>query len=1097
MVRELKMKSTIFPVLPRGLQLMVGGWLCCISIAVRADAQESVASNAVSNAAKSNDAQLSSVELEDAASRVFSGYCVSCHGPEKREGDVELHAFATMDAVARQELLTKVQELVQLGDMPPEDAKQPSDAEGKVLLTWLNSQLNGKAAQALAEKLERFEYGNVTDHDDLFSGEYAHLPGYTHDRRWMISEYIFSERVNRLLDYQPSRTVYGVRQQVAGDSGVHWSPKTEHGNKFRRTITNPFLLPEKIGVRYYGKESLTTGHLLTMVGNAKRIAGHMSSESVMKSQYPAMYALMQRELKDRETLRLRKAFLTTDGYMEHLLQDLYGDKHETLLPSLVRVEIPFPGMRPRKFPGEKTYRIQRSEFIGGLDKQDVDAVFRSIVTHKKTAYEVTEDTTKTLKDSSGATWSPYMDEQRADHQRIALQAEREWFVAGVPEHRIRNRVELMKLFWDHWDMNLIYTEAKKRGPAPDYKPLNDAEMQVIATTIRKYRQKGDSYQTIIDQCLLDWTESLKQARAEAGDADAALFDELIIELYARVLERSPSKSELVQNRELLEQLMSKLDRQQAIAKLIESLILDTEFVYRHEFGTGSPDEHGRRLMSPIDASYALAYALTDSSPDAELTQAALDGRLETREDYEREVRRMLQRRDRWAIIDEAVQAANLNPSVTNQPIRKLRFFREFFGYPKALKVFKDDSRFGAGRHEQAVSRLIEEADMLVEHILETDQQVFESLLTTDKFYVFHNGDNASMKAASDSLHEIYIYFKDKDWQGWKPEDVAPHEAFLRTHWEFQREKEGDHPKILRKLQKLMVGLALHFDQGQSGALPYMKNGMGFWHGGPVLGRSGQQMRGEQVTTYWNLDWRTWDFPTQQPAKVPNRKGLLTHPAWLIAHAQNLETDPIHRGKWIREKLLAGTIPDVPITVDAVIPPDHSKTLRQRMEKRTGDSYCWRCHQKMDPLGFPFESYDDFGRYRTEENLEHPDNLIEPAKREKLNEFGASLAVYKTLPVDTRGVLKGTNDPKLDGDVDGAFDLIDRLAKSDRVRQSIIRHAFRYFLGRNETLSDSKTLIDAEQAYLKSNGSFDEVVVSLLTSDSFIYRKPTPEDQSSW
>ena len=48
---------------------------------------------------------------------------------------------------------------------------------------------------------------------------------------------------------------------------------------------------------------------------------------------------------------------------------------------------------------------------------------------------------------------------------------------------------------------------------------------------------------------------------------------------------------------------------------------------------------------------------------------------------------------------------------------------------------------------------------------------------------------------------------------------------------------------------------------------------------------------------------------------------MSHPAWLIAHAQNLETDPIHRGKWIREKLLAGTIPDVPITVDAVIPPD--------------------------------------------------------------------------------------------------------------------------------------------------------------------------------
>ena len=500
-------------------------------------------------------------------------------------------------------------------------------------------------------------------------------------------------------------------------------------------------------------------------------------------------------------------------------------------------------------------------------------------------------------------------------------------------------------------------------------------------------------------------------------------------------------------------------------------------------------------MSARDASYSLAYALTDSSPDEELIRAAKEGRLNTREDYEREIRRMLKRRDQWTIIDEGVQAANLNPSVTNQPIRKLRFFRDFFGYPKALKVFKDDSRFGAGRHEQAVSRLIEEADLLVEHILEKDERVFEELLTTDKFYIFHNGDNESMSAASESLKSIYQRFKDTEWQDWKPEDVAAHEAFLREHWEFQREKEGDHPKILRKLQRMMEGLELHFSEGQSGALPYMKNGMGFWHGGPVLGRSGQQMRGEQVTTYWNLDWRMWDYPTKQPARIPNRKGILTHPAWLIAHSQNLETDPIHRGKWIREKLLAGTIPDVPITVDAVIHPDKDKTLRQRMEGRTGDNYCWRCHQKMDPLGFPFENYDDFGRFRTMENLEHPDNLIKKADRKVLNEFGASLAEYKTLPVNVRGVLKGTDDPELDGDVKDAFDLIDRLAKSEKVRQSIIRHAFRFFLGRNETLADSKTLIDADKAYLDSNGSFDSVVISLLTSDSFIYRKPKDKDGS--
>ncbi|OYV05681.1 MAG: hypothetical protein CFE26_10325, partial [Verrucomicrobiales bacterium VVV1] len=98
-------------------------------------------------------------------------------------------------------------------------------------------------------------------------------------------------------------------------------------------------------------------------------------------------------------------------------------------------------------------------------------------------------------------------------------------------------------------------------------------------------------------------------------------------------------------------------------------------------------------------------------------------------------------------------------------------------------------------------------------------------------------------------------------------------------------------------------------------------------------------------------------------------------------------------------------------------------------------------------------------------------------------------IYKTLPVDAKGKLVGTDDPNLDGDVKDAIDMIDRLGKSTRVRQSIIRHAFRYFMGRNETLSDSKTLMDADNAYVQSNGSFDAVILSLLTSDSFIYRKP--------
>ena len=219
-------------------------------------------------------------------------------------------------------------------------------------------------------------------------------------------------------------------------------------------------------------------------------------------------------------------------------------------------------------------------------------------------------------------------------------------------------------------------------------------------------------------------------------------------------------------------------------------------------------------------------------------------------------------------------------------------------------------------------------------------------------------------------------------------------------------------------------------------------------------------------------------------------GILTHPAWLISHAQNCHTDPVIRGKWIREKLLGGFIPDVPITVEAVISADHSKTIRERFSK-TEDKACWGCHKKMNPLGYPFESFDDFGRFRTQEPLEHEDNIIKKIKVVRKMYFGDKIIekpIYKTKPVDSSGYLDGTGSKKLDGKVKDSHDLISKLAKSERVRQVFVRNVFRYFMGRNEMLSDSKTLIEADKAYVKSGGSFKELIVSILTSDSFINRK---------
>ena len=90
-------------------------------------------------------------------------------------------------------------------------------------------------------------------------------------------------------------------------------------------------------------------------------------------------------------------------------------------------------------------------------------------------------------------------------------------------------------------------------------------------------------------------------------------------------------------------------------------------------------------------------------------------------------------------------------------------------------------------------------------------------------------------------------------------------------------------------------------------------------------------------------------------------------------------------------------------------------------------------------------------------------------------------------MDTTGAITRSGDPSIDGLVKDPFELIERLSRSKRVEQVFVRHAFRFFMGRNETLGDARTLQNAYKAYIENDGSFKALVISLLSSDSFIYR----------
>ncbi|MEM9188754.1 MAG: DUF1588 domain-containing protein [Myxococcota bacterium] len=192
---------------------------------------------------------------------------------------------------------------------------------------------------------------------------------------------------------------------------------------------------------------------------------------------------------------------------------------------------------------------------------------------------------------------------------------------------------------------------------------------------------------------------------------------------------------------------------------------------------------------------------------------------------------------------------------------------------------------------------------------------------------------------------------------------------------------------------------------------------------------------------------------------PARFGVLSQPAWLVAHSQPEGNDPIRRGKFIRGSMLCQTIPPVPIQEIPMIEYSEDRTLRELLAEHTEDASCRACHDLMDPLGLTFEAFDHLGRPRTME-----------AGR----------------PVDTSGEIRSVSDA-LDGSVASAEELLRRIATSEIVEECFVSHAFEYWLGRAALEDDECALAEAQTAYRESGGSYVELLATLLSSDSALIR----------
>jgi len=191
-----------------------------------------------------------------------------------------------------------------------------------------------------------------------------------------------------------------------------------------------------------------------------------------------------------------------------------------------------------------------------------------------------------------------------------------------------------------------------------------------------------------------------------------------------------------------------------------------------------------------------------------------------------------------------------------------------------------------------------------------------------------------------------------------------------------------------------------------------------------------------------------------------RSGLFTQPGWLMA-----SNGPIHRGKMIREMFLCQDIPLPPANAGNLIMqlPNTPKEWTQRekwntfVEERAG---CAACHVQFEPLGFPFERYDDKGKYRNE------------------NEHGRLIA--------TDGKIEGAED--WSGEFDGVGDLVGKLLASPSGRNCFVQRYMTYVMGTPINNASSSCLTrDVGQKFADDGLNLQRLMVAGVTDNGFVTR----------
>jgi hypothetical protein len=210
----------------------------------------------------------------------------------------------------------------------------------------------------------------------------------------------------------------------------------------------------------------------------------------------------------------------------------------------------------------------------------------------------------------------------------------------------------------------------------------------------------------------------------------------------------------------------------------------------------------------------------------------------------------------------------------------------------------------------------------------------------------------------------------------------------------------------------------------------------------------------RLARHYGLEAKGEGLTRYDLSKVQSRGGLLTQGSVLTIGGD--DASMVTRGLFVLKDVLRGVIGAPPPGVDTT-PVPSKPGLSQRMiaEKRIDNVACGGCHKKFEPLAFGLEPFDGLGAFHRED------------------EFGNPLRADGSL------LVPGTAEPV---DYQNASELMDLLAGSDRVRETITWKLLQFALGRPLGAADAAEVQRIYRAANEAGGTYTALMTEILMSD---------------